>query len=79
MDLKYKRDSFIIDRLINHGFAIVLSATLFTSSPVKGFCTQQKKSLALTRSVMMDLISIRWISEVINICFFFACVSQKLT
>ncbi len=31
---------------------LVLSATLFTSSPVKGFFTHKKKSLALRRSVM---------------------------
>ncbi len=55
---------------------LVLSATLFTSSPVKGFCTQRKKSLALIRSVMMDLISIRWISEVTNVFLFYVRFSK---
>ncbi len=56
---------------------LVLSATLFTSSPVKGFCTQKKKkSLALIRSVMMDLISIRWISEVTNMFLFYVRFSK---
>ncbi len=57
---------------------LVLSATLFTSSPVKGFCTQiEKPCIDTQRNEVMDLISIRWISEVTNVCFFFTCVSQK--
>ncbi len=56
---------------------LVLSATLFTSSPV--LLHTQKKSLALIRSVMMDLISIRWISEVTNVFLFNVRFSINLT
>ncbi len=64
---------------------LVLSVTLFISSPVKCFCTKKEKPYFDTQhnegSGFPDdshLISIRWISEVTNVCSFFTCVSQKL-
>ncbi len=57
---------------------IVLSATLFTSSPVKGFCTHKKEKPCIDtqRNEVMDLISIRWISEVTNVFLFYVRFSK---